>query len=424
MQITRDSFSIRNLISITKTSESSKVLSGMLLYHCLIYGLSEVDGDQPTTLPDPSGPNDIAVLVFKFSPKTVLNKSQVLFANLPGYLRVGTAKPSMDHILWLHLTSKSSLPQIIEHFRLPPVLLTIFSDSTVFARTHHLGSRGSVIQLITVNMQDDIINLKKLHIFIMTGLVLTFEQRSHAVIDEKNTQSYEHYSVPVNPLGLTRGTSLTVGSELNLDASDGGFSMDKISGTFLSHIISRIDREDIYQNICSQGVGYLLAELVRAMLSIAYPVIRMHSKEMLTLHDKVFLREKKPDYHEGSFYLDQIAIFRLSYKLLLLVLQETHELVDKLSGKGDSPIMDDVNAIPIDQRADLEFAYHRAIMQTQRLQSELDRIHTNLRDLITRRNDRVNLMLTMTATTFLPLTFITGKRLALCRLMANFYDLI
>ena len=51
--------------------------------------------------------------------------------------------------------------------------------------------------------------------------------------------------------------------------------------------------------IRQQGSSYLLYELTKTMLEISTPVIRLHALEMLSVHDAVFLREQKPDFHEG-----------------------------------------------------------------------------------------------------------------------------
>ena len=67
------------------------------------------------------------------------------------------------------------------------------------------------------------------------------------------------------------------------------------------------------------------------------------------------------------------------------------------------------NGLTLYQISDLVYNYRKNLVKVTRLQHELLRIEKSLLSLINRRNDRINLMLAMAATTFLPLTFATGE---------------
>lgn len=437
----------------------------MLLNHCLTYGPIQDEELIASTI-ETLSPTEIALLVFKFSNQVLSIKAQVSAANLQKFLNSSNAVVSPENVLWLHLTTLSALSQLIDHYKLPSKLFTLFSDSSVYTRSIDYKEQGYVLHMVTTNMQDDIVNVKKLHMFLNSGLLITFEQRIHAVVDGLGSDRTDKLYTAFNPIGLTlRGTSLTVGSELNLSSlgtgeqystgpSDFRQSSSKdllfngtVSGIFLDTIMSQIEKEEVRRSICSHGVSCLFIEIAQAMLKIALPVIAAHAKEMLVLHDAVFLKERKPDHLEGLYYIDQIEMFKRSYGLLYFILDQAHvfiesipiktsqegwvaphEMAARLNWATSSDMAPPTNlaapqsrpfgpfpALQVEsyQKEEILHGYHRALNQLQTLQSELERINRNLRELITRRNDRVNLMLTIVATTFLPLTFITGKMMPL-----------
>eukprot|EP01035_Chromulina_nebulosa_P020152 gene20152-26164_t len=133
------------------------------------------------------------------------------------------------------------------------------------------------------------------------------------------------------------------------------------------------------------------------MITLANPVLKIHAKEMKRLHDAVFLRKEKPDFNDGLFFMEQIDVFRSSYDMIDNVLSQSKLVIPYLNGLLD-----------VHQSQELTFNIDRTLNQTNRLKVELNRIEKNMKDLITRRNDRINLTLTIVATTFLPLTFLTG----------------
>ena len=100
-------------------------------------------------------------------------------------------------------------------------------------------------------------------------------------------------------------------------------------------------------------------------------------------------------------YREKVDIFRSSYDLIYFILNETSECISKFP-------------MSTEQIDEITFAYIRSLKRIHRLKYELDRINKSLHEIIDRYNDRINLMLSMAATTFLPLTFLTGKCICIC----------
>ena len=242
--------SIKNPLNNPKKldmEESSRILSGMLLNHCILYGALEETQEISRIQPKPT---ESAFIIFKFKPNGS-TQSLIQFNGLTKFFMPSTVKPSSvddDTITWLHITNLAVLPQIIMAYNLPSNLGSYFIDSSPYSR-HLKLEFADFLELLTVNLQDDIINMKKLNIYCTNKLIITFEQRSHMFTDSSvspnNSDSFAtHLNFSV-PGGLSRGTSITIGSELNYSPESDNGGISKYSGVLLDIMMERIKTEEV-----------------------------------------------------------------------------------------------------------------------------------------------------------------------------------
>lgn len=158
-----------NSIKKVKVKESTQILSGMLLNHCLTYHSLDDDGlkfnPDEILIPTEINENDlnsICLLVFRFTTTSFIQsriKKDSLHKFLKSSVSVQTSS-NEDSILWLHVILLDSLPSIIDKYHLNKNIIKYFADSSSFARFYQLDEYSYLIQLITISMQDDIMNIK------------------------------------------------------------------------------------------------------------------------------------------------------------------------------------------------------------------------------------------------------------------------
>jgi len=179
------------------------------------------------------------------------------------------------------------------------------------------------------------------------------------------------------------------------------------SDKFLDRITSRLKKPEIRALISSQGGGYLYYEMMTNLLVISFDVMEFISRRMLKLHDEVFVREHKPRYREGNMLRDHVDTLESCLKLVELTIEGTYRSLEV----NECKIMDEISGITLVNPiwfSDLLSSYKHLVVSKDHMCQELKRVESVLVDLISRRNDRINLLLSMVATIFLPLSFVTG----------------
>lgn len=457
-------------------SFNEKILSGMLLHHSLIYGEFDIYEElknpsitgiqrSASALTEIGRVYDCAIIIYRFLINGEIKHRIIPLGGARQFFQSPLAnlpKSRDDGVLWIHLATEVALLEIMEAYRLPMSLYRSFKDSSPYAKAQKLvirvqaqnGNKSTLIDeesvdallidLLSANMKDGIINMKKLHVFILFNMIITFEQSTHAVMDsevedinipqsQSNKSSFTSLHAEISSITITNRRigsfrTLSTGSELNLKeeeddsskpllpphaaaaaaadndiASSSTSNKEQITGALLNAIVKQLQSVEKRNEVLRVGSTYILYEATLAMLHISTPVILVHSCEMLRLHDAVFLRKRKPDYDEGVFLMEQVGIFKSSYDMLRLLFNETLEVISKPSSEINMAF-----PLSFEHRSDLAIGYSKALKRIDRLLEELNRINSSLHDLISRRNDRVNLVLSVAATTFLPLTFLTG----------------
>ncbi len=179
------------------------------------------------------------------------------------------------------------------------------------------------------------------------------------------------------------------------------------SDKFLDSIILRLKKPEVRALISNQGAGYLYYEAMIMLLVISFDVMEFISRRMLKLHDAVFVRAHKPGYREGNMLRDHIDTLESCLKLVELTIDGTFRSLES----NECKITEEESGIALvnpNWFSDLLSSYKHLIVSKDHMCLELKRVESVLVDLISRRNDRINLLLSMVATIFLPLSFITG----------------
>jgi hypothetical protein len=132
---------------------------------------------------------------------------------------------------------------------------------------------------------------------------------------------------------------------------------------------------------------------------MSYKIIDFYSDRLLLLHDSVFVREQKPTYTEGNILTDKLDTITEFVHLMHFTVEQSYLCLQ--ANKEKLGLSDGLSS-------ELISSFSYVVLSTNRMQRELSRIDKCLKDLIGRRNDRINLMLSMSATLLLPLSFLTG----------------
>ncbi len=360
------------------------------------------------------GANDCAFFFCKISTSNIspTHCKPISMGKVEKYLST-ECKVSSDSVLWLHISNAMIIKKVTEHFHLGEAVTKSFLDSTPMWRLQQFNDAthgpAFLANAITAQIIDESLNVRKLHCYVAPGLVLTFENRVHAT-SEDGSEPQEKSSVP-SP--LMKGISISSTSDFNLNSTNStslatGYALNGtsvVAGEFFDGLLNKVNDETVHVRIIQKGSVEVFFEALQVYFQIFMPTLRYYCQEMLTLHDKVFVRKHKPSYYEGLQLNEDIDNFRCCYKLLFnVVFAQSQKFQEKLLALCKTNFPNCEIAL-----CDFDYEHIRIYSKLEQLQAELNRIDENLMDLIHRRNDRVNLMLSIAATTFLPLSFLTGK---------------
>jgi len=279
-----------------------------------------------------------------------------------------------------------------------------------------------------------VVYIKILHAYVTPTLIITYERYLFVVTEHSsnNDHAVENRDSVSSGRPLVRSNSFTTSQTDHLKSNllkedelhktrkdsgaiDNGGIFGKIqedknmfSDKFLDNIILRLKKPEVRALVNSQGAGYLYYEAMTMLLIISFDVMEFISRRMLKLHDEVFVRAHKPGYSEGNMLRDHIDTLESCLKLVELTIDGTYRSLELNENKISNDEVSKITLVHPNWFSDLLSSYKHLIVSKDHMCLELKRVESVLVDLISRRNDRINLLLSMVATIFLPLSFITG----------------
>ena len=374
-------------------------------------------------------------------------------------------------ITWIHIVSEDAIVKVFKIFGVDKLVLKSFLDKSPRSYGHRFTSSttsdiASVTQIVSVCLCSDMIHTKVLHCYTTKKCLITFERQiyvvAHSADDETPMRSsttgdnpgqvprvslnsqlrstsishvnthtrsaplavesikyrgagdlggdsdYEAGFTTSNPLlkGAATPAPNNISSKKSLHVlfGDRVRKIDNASSILIERLTDRIENFEVKELIKLHGSSYLLYECFQIMLSISYPAIEFLNFRMLSLHDNVFVRKEKPGYREGNKLRDRIDTIDAILTLFSITVGQTFTTLKTIEKKYtmEPSVIDDA------WFSDIVASYEYTSLNLKKMRAEVRRIEANLLTLLSRRNDRINLLLSMVATIFLPLSFLTG----------------
>ena len=364
------------------------ILSGLLLNYCSVYRafLIDQDNDYLFSLSD-------IVYTYHYFSETGMISTNVEHSSARSFLDTQDGKQD-GKTVWIHIFNPAYIPTVLSKFGFSDVYEELLLDDkfkSEWSSESDLSTFG--LSLTSFFCEEDIISGVKLCSVKKDNILITFETRVSAPVDNtvdniSETSNANTYSSPNNDKVLASGEDI-----------------------FMKHFyvyrkfIKRTRNSMLAQRRYSSSALYLIRDFNRLLGKVSLSAIRVIANHQLLLHDEVFVKFNKPGPHFGGKLRREARVLQSSVDYFKVVHEET---VQSLTSAGETFLR---------HRAMLEAKVNHDICQefnfahtcTIALEQELDKIETSLKDSISYRNDRVNLALSIAATIFLPLNFLTGK---------------
>jgi Mg2+ and Co2+ transporter CorA len=316
-----------------------------------------------------------------------------------------------DSVIWLHISDAEVLYYIMKHVRVEGSVIALFKDTTFRAHSKVTEDNAIIFSAISLCLQSrNIICGKKMVFYQKDNLLISIEQRSLTTVKSDLSKDSLYY-MPPSPLLASPSQSAFSADSLYADGAEStDWKKGRVSGPIFAAMLMRCQKPDLRAKVLETGAVYLLFEMVQSIQELAAPVWRFMSDAQLQLHNQVFIRKKAPGALETTHlfeYADTVArVIELSQTVFkrtitgLLILQER---LNKVTVKDSrlQRVCDHYLRDILDE--------YRFLQESMDLSAnEIVKIEKQLETYKSRRSERVSLMLSLTATVFLPATFITG----------------
>lgn len=169
-----------------------------------------------------------------------------------------------------------------------------------------------------------------------------------------------------------------------------------------AHLSKNFKKPHFCQSIKQYQCMYIFYELTQVMCDVTMDVVQFYSKQQLKLHNTVHVREDQPTHTEGNEILNTIDFIKAGFQLMEnLINRGAETLLEHKDGLIELLAKEMVNDI----NANFEHLYDVITDMNE----ELNNIKLTVNDIINRRNEQIGIVLSLVATIFLPLTFISGN---------------
>ena len=401
-------------------------LSALLLSHCLLYKSSFVSNYNQASylhsLPKATyiAPTELAGVYHRITNTGIPITAPISHGRLDQFLNSNNSKiDDPNELLWIHLASTDILPKIISHYKIEKILIKTFlnkAPKTLISTPLMNGIPGVYINLVSLAQVDGVCTVKILHAYSSQGLFITLEDQSHAIISDgiysidgvTNPLSNKERRLSTTGEAVTQKTALVSAPTLSRSNTLTGIIDEEEKApktinledenTFFDLLSSKLNHPESQEQICSIP-NYILYEAIYCLLKMSYKIIDFYSDRLLLLHDSVFVREQKPTYTEGNMLTDKLDTITEFVNLMHFTIEQSLNCLQE--NKEKLGLSDGISS-------ELISSFSYVVLSTDRMKKELSRIDKCLKDLIGRRNDRINLLLSMSATLLLPLSFLTG----------------
>ena len=397
----------------------------MLLSHCLLYKSSFLSNyNQASSFHSLQStayiaPTELAGVYHRINNSGQAISAPISHGKVDSFLNSPNSKiDTQNEILWIHLASTDILPKLINHYKIEKILLKTFlnkAPKTLISKPLMAGVPGIYVNLVSLAQFNGVSTVKILHAYSNQNLFITLEDQSHAVISDgmysidgvSNPLSNKERRISIAGEALTQKTALVSAPTLSRSNTLTGIVDDEEATkpirineeeTFFDLLCSTLNLPNVQEQICTTQ-HYILYEAIYCLLKMSYKIIDFYSDRLLLLHDSVFVREEKPTYTEGNMLTDKLDTITEYVNLMHFTVEQS--LICLQMNQSKLCLSDGLSS-------ELISSFNYVVLSTERMQKELSRIDKCLKDLIGRRNDRINLMLSMSATLLLPLSFLTG----------------
>lgn len=312
-------------------------------------------------------------------------------------------------VLWLHISDAHVLLSIMKHIHVEDAAFLLFNDSSY--RAHSKVTEENAIILSTISLclrEENIVCAKKMVFYQKDNLLISIEQRVLTSMEENSEEENQLLYAPPNPLNFSSAFSADFLYAEDIENSD--WKKGKVSGPVLADMIIRCQKPELHAKVLEVGAIYLLFEMVHSIQQLAAPVWRFMSDSQLKLHNDVYIRKKSPGALETTHLLEHSdtmsRVIELSQTVFkrtitgLLILQDRLETVTMKESR--------LHRVCDHYLRDILDEYYFLQESMDLSAKEIVKIEKQLEFYRARRTERVNLMLSLTATIFLPATFLTG----------------
>lgn len=397
----------------------------MLLSHCLLYKSSflsnynQASSNHSLQAVSYIAPTELAGVYHRINNTGQPISAPISHGKVDSFLSSPNSRIDIpNEILWIHLASTDMLPKLISHYKIERILLKTFlnkAPKTLISKPLMDGVPGVYVNLVSLAQFNGVSTVKILHAYSNQNLFITLEDQSHAVISDgfysidgvSNPLSVKERKISIAGEALTQKTALVSAPTLSRSNTLTGIADDEESvkpvhvneeETFFDLLCCTLNLPNAQVQICTSQ-HYILYEAIYCLLKMSYKIIDFYSDRLLLLHDSVFVREEKPTYTEGNLLTDKLDTITEYVNLMHFTVEQSFLCLQ--TNQNKLGLSDGL-------ASELISSFNYVVLSTERMHKELSRIDKCLKDLIGRRNDRINLMLSMSATLLLPLSFLTG----------------
>jgi Mg2+ and Co2+ transporter CorA len=149
---------------------------------------------------------------------------------------------------------------------------------------------------------------------------------------------------------------------------------------------------DIFRDLC-----ILMAEG-------SAPALKIVADHQSVLHDEVFVKFNKPNHSFGAELMKEVRMLQSSLNFFRIMLEMSRHVLDS----AEQRLLDFNEKVTSSTFREICAQFDFSLLSVNALGDELNKIDTSLRDSINHRNNKVSLALSIAATIFLPLNFLTG----------------
>ena len=125
-----------------------------------------------------------------------------------------------------------------------------------------------------------------------------------------------------------RGISITSTADVLKDLSNGGSGANVnnayalngqtiVAGEFFDTLLKRVNDDAVQQKLIRNGSIQIVCEILLVNFLMLKPLLRFYCREMLALHNNVFVRKHKPSYTEGLKLKEDVDNFECCYNLIV-----------------------------------------------------------------------------------------------------------